>query len=956
VPRPYDPVVGVAEGAGPDAGATRLLERERELLLLDREIANTLAGGAGLVLVEGPAGIGKSRILAEARRRGGENRLAVLSARGSELERDFPFGVVRQLFEPQLIDPGVRSRVLAGAAGATSAIFGSVDAPPDPAADAVATGASAFAALHALYWLTVNLSGESPLLIAVDDLHWCDRPSLRFLGYLARRLEGIPVLVVVSLRPSEPGADGALVAELTGDPIGQRLVPRPLSASAAEDLVRDRLGTVDRAFADACHASTHGNPLLLAELMKALAAEGVTPDAAHVDVVAELGPRAVSRAVLLRLARLSPDAVSLARSIAVLGDAAETAVVRAHAGLDAEALAAASRELVKAEIVHPEPPLGFVHPLVQAAVYRDLAPGERDLSHERAARILLEHDAPVERVAAQILAFPRRGEDWVVATLRSAARIAFGQGAPDAAIATLKRALLEPLDAEVRNGLLFDLGKAQALMYLPDAVEALRGAYASAPNPTIRGEAADWLACSLMFLDAADEGAAIVHQTRLELPPDHDELRRLLESGELISLFFGGPTDDGERLERLRSHRTIDPGLGPAAKMLAAVAAWEWAESTGPVDDVVALAHAALEDGTLITADAPERTAGAILALALADLDEATDRWDAVRAEAHRTGFVYTMLAVQQWNGYTQFLRGELGDAETELRAALSTAAQWGVPAQQPWAAAVLAELLVERGAVAEARSLLSATPSAHPGSDPATLLARAHMRVLLAEGRADDARLHADEFREHAAWRSHPRYVPWRSLKAQALDRLGRQRDALDLALEELQFARTWGSPGTVGRSLRVLGTIERDDGLDHLQEACALLESAPARLERAKALAALGETLRRARRPTEAREPLRMALEQAEIAGATALVDRTRAEIYATGARPRSSALHGIGSLTASERRVADLAAGGRSNRDIAQSLYVTPKTVEVHLSAAYRKLGIGSRRELSQALAGP
>ena len=257
---------------------------------------------------------------------------------------------------------------------------------------------------------------------------------------------------------------------------------------------------------------------------------------------------------------------------------------------------------------------------------------------------------------------------------------------------------------------------------------------------------------------------------------------------------------------------------------------------------------------------------------------------------------------------------------------------------------------------MAEARSLLDATPSAHPGSDPATLLARAHMRLLLAEGRVDEALSYADAFREHAAWRSHPRYVPWRSLKAQALDRLGRQQDALDLAVEELQIARTWGSSGTVGRSLRVLGTIERDDGLDHLQEACALLERAPARLERAKALAALGETLRRARRPTEAREPLRMALEQAEIAGATALVERTRAEIYATGARPRSSALHGIGSLTASERRVADLAAAGRSNRDIAQSLYVTPKTVEVHLSAAYRKLGIGSRRELSRALAGP
>ena len=213
----------------------------------------------------------------------------------------------------------------------------------------------------------------------------------------------------------------------------------------------------------------------------------------------------------------------------------------------------------------------------------------------------------------------------------------------------------------------------------------------------------------------------------------------------------------------------------------------------------------------------------------------------------------------------------------------------------------------------------------------------------------------HADVFRANAGWRCHPRYVPWRSLKAQALDRLGRQDDAVDAGRRRARVSRAPG--GHRARSdarSACSGTIEREDGLDHLEEACALLEHAPARLERAKALAALGETLRHARRPTEAREPLRLALELADICGATALVERTRAEIYATGARPRTAALHGPGSLTSSERRVADLAADGLSNRDIAQTLYVTPKTVEVHLSNVYRKLEIGSRRDLPHALA--
>ena len=146
----------------------------------------------------------------------------------------------------------------------------------------------------------------------------------------------------------------------------------------------------------------------------------------------------------------------------------------------------------------------------------------------------------------------------------------------------------------------------------------------------------------------------------------------------------------------------------------------------------------------------------------------------------------------------------------------------------------------------------------------------RAWMRVLLAEGRPEEALAYADVYELHAGWKRHPRYLPWRSLKAQALERLGRQDEAVALAEEELEIARGWGAPGTVGRSLRVLGAILRTEGIEQLEEACALLEQAPARLEEAKARAALGAALRRARKPTEAREPLRRALELADICGA--------------------------------------------------------------------------------------
>jgi DNA-binding CsgD family transcriptional regulator len=249
---------------------------------------------------------------------------------------------------------------------------------------------------------------------------------------------------------------------------------------------------------------------------------------------------------------------------------------------------------------------------------------------------------------------------------------------------------------------------------------------------------------------------------------------------------------------------------------------------------------------------------------------------------------------------------------------------------------------------------LLDALGEALPYSDHAILLDRARLRLMIADGRAEEALAHAEVHDRHAYWKRHPRFAPWLSLKALALDRLGRHDEAVALAEAEVELARTWGTPGTVGRSLRILGTILHADGVEQLEEACDVLERAPVRLEQAKALAALGGALRHLRKPAEAREPLRRALELADACGARRLVDAVRSEIYATGARPRTTALAGVLALTASERRVADLAAGGKTNRDIAQTLFVTPKTVEVHLSNAYRKLGITSRRELERALA--
>ncbi len=201
------------------------------------------------------------------------------------------------------------------------------------------------------------------------------------------------------------------------------------------------------------------------------------------------------------------------------------------------------------------------------------------------------------------------------------------------------------------------------------------------------------------------------------------------------------------------------------------------------------------------------------------------------------------------------------------------------------------------------------------------------------------------------------PALIAWRSPAALALLQLGEQDEAGRLTSEELELARTWGTPRALGAALRAAGLVEGgQQGLALLREAVEVLTDSPAKLEQAKARTELGAALRRANRRSEAREQLRHALELATICGATSLAARAESELLATGARPRRIALSGVESLTPSERRVAEMAAEGPTNREIAQALFVTQRTVEVHLTSIYRKLAISSRAQLAAALAEP
>ncbi len=941
-----EPVDREVEGGERTASGGRLLERDHELAAIDGFVTGIDGPGPRLLMIEGPAGIGKSALLEAARNRARSEGIRAINARGSLLEREFPFGVVRQLFEPEMAQKKQRAALLDGAAASAETVFGSLNG------DEAAGGDASFAALHGLYWLTVNLGGERPLLLVVDDLHWVDHPSLRFIAYLSSRLEGIPIGVIAATRPNEPGADSALLAEIERDQLATTIQPGGLSAAGVRGVIEERLEQApDPAFADACHTATGGNPLLLHELMKALRDEGTAPTVANTGVVTELGPRAASRAVLLRLSRLSPESGAVARAAAILDEGFDVPTLAALAEVDADVAARATGELSQAEVLRPSQPLGFVHPLIRAAVYQEVPPGERELAHARAARLLADAGAPDERIASHLLAVPPHGDEWTFRTLRNAARAAMQKGAADSAVSYFRRALEEPPPDRERTQTMLELGLVESLTYAPAAVEHLRQAYDRLSEPMEIALAANVLGRALLWQSPA-EAAKLARAAAAKMPPELENERLTLEAFEGATVAFGAEAPGA--IERLAKYRDRRPPQGLGEKTAAAVIGWYWAHSNGPIDDCVELALGSLEGGDLIEADNGLLPMYAIAVLILSDRDEVMDAWEQMLSTAHRSGSMFGITTIHLWLGYTLYRRGDLPEAEKSLHDAVDSFPSYGYgQSGMTYTGSHLAAILLERGDLEGARRALDTYPDPGRMADSARYWLQADMALLLAEGKPERVLELADEMPSRIPWLVNPTDAYWRSYKAQALDRLDRTDEAMALIHAELELAREWGAPATVGRVLRVLGTIDRDNAVEHLTESVEQLERSTTRLEHAKALCELGTAIRLQRQPSDAREPLYKALEMANVCGAGALEERVRAELGATGARPRREALGGVGSLTPSERRVADLAAGGLSNREIAQELYVTPKTVEVHLSNTYRKLEIRSRRQLSGAL---
>ena len=473
---------------------------------------------------------------------------------------------------------------------------------------------------------------------------------------------------------------------------------------------------------------------------------------------------------------------------------------------------------------------------------------------------------------------------------------------------------------------LMALGVAEALTSGPAAAQHLREVHDALDDPRARAELANVLCRAMLFTGDPVQAEAVATQDAAALGPEDADLARGLEAFGLISYYFGA---GGERpLERLEALRH-PPGPGVGARALAGVAAYDWANRGGHADECVELARQAIAGGVLAGMDSTLLSIPPTLVLVLADGADALDELHKLDEIGHRRGSLLDVSSLQLWVGYARWRRGELEAAEDLLRQAYEALNAYGIGlGPRAYSDSFLAEVLIDRGDLAGARAAHNTNRDQGDWSDGARYWQHARMRLLLAEQQWDEALDAADAFADRFAMHADSPGTPWRVVRADALERLDRIDEARVTAEEELAAARVWGAPGTVGRALTQLGRLEREDGIPRLEEAVALLDGSPARLALARALAALGSAQRHARRPAEAREPLRRALELATACGAPPLAEQARSELYAAGARPRTEALAGVEALTASEKRVADLAATGDTNRDIAQALYVTPE----------------------------
>lgn len=954
------------EAAGSVLDEAELLDRDEDMSSLAQLAANARSGQGGVVCVEGRAGAGKTSLL-NAWATVEQNRdITVVHTVGTELQSGLAFSIVRHLFGPRLAvlsGPDEEAVFRGPAELARQALETEVQ-------QAAAVGDLSLGPVYGLYWLTLNLADRGPMLIIVDDAQWADLPSLHWLQYLARRLDGVPVALALSVRTGEAYETSELLSTIATQPACGHIHLKPLARASVARLVRRRMGGGAAAeFCDACAESSEGNPMLLNELLRTLVDNGVAPDAGHARLVAEFRGQVLAKTLVERLHRLPEAGIRLAQALAVLDDDPPPHLVAVLADMTETQVGSFARRLRGLGMLQPGSLLRFSHPLVRTAVTESISIEELAGRHVRAAHLYHEEGAPPEVIASHLLLTRPTELSWAADTLRNAARVARGRGAPGIAARYLRRALREQLVVPARLPVLLELGTCE-LFTAPDAAaHHLRQAISMQPDPLARGQVASMLASALMLARRGPEAVEVLTHTIGDIP-DGDlsrpatgparELRMLLEA-QLIQIGYEEMSTVPVVAKRVRQLRPLAPsvfGATPGERALLAALTIHAMAGNASAVQTAELADRAFSGGSQ-----PSGATAVLFTLAsfnfiLCDRLAEAAEWHRAMAEAAiRSSSPRLHFYALGGKVAVAARQGALTEAIVSGRAWLDLAADEFGYSSLPMAGLV-ASAMIDAGEPDAAQELLT-TYSQHDAPEATWdrglyLLTRGRLR--LAQGQTAAALTALLECGRHqdAAGIVNPALTPWRSQAALAHASLGHVSEAVELAEQELDLSRRWGTPRCIGVSLRCLGLVKGGrEGTELLAEAAAELERSPARTELARTLADLGVALVGDGRRETGQETLRRGLGLAEQCGANGLASHIRDALRGTGARPRRPRTTGHPVLTPSEYQVASKAALGQTNREIAQALFVTPRTVEIHLASAYRKLGVSGRHQLREAL---
>jgi DNA-binding CsgD family transcriptional regulator len=916
-----------------------LVERQNELRAISASIASAADGRGNVVLLEGAPGVGKTALVEAAAELAGQDGMRVLRGAGAELERDLGWEVARSMLAGQVGDGS-----LTGAAAGAAGLFGA-GGEPDLGGDALGR------ILHGLYWLVSDLAARQPLLIAVDDVHWADPPSARWLAHLAARIADLPVLLLLASRPEQ---ETRLWSQIAASEPSAVLTLAPLSQAGTRAQVAARFGPAQDRLADACHEASGGNPFFLSELLRSLEAE---PELPPPEAIRTLRPDSIRRAVLLRLGQLGESARQLCFAVALLGHRATVELAGELAGLGPEPAVEAADALRAADVIRLAPGPEFVHPLVLGVVRGEIPPAQAAAWHLRASELLAARGAAPPELAPHLLASEPRARAKTVRALREAAASVLALGAPETAAGYLRRALAEPPPDAERVDVLLELGRAEAALGAPEAPGRLREALAIAADPVKRGEVVLVLAAQLAVGGDVAAAAEMCQSAANDLSEAARELRlQLLAMGIMAAgqdLFASVPDPRDMPFADLA-------GDTPGERLLlAAVATSRTGSRPSPSGELYARASRALGGGRLLAdvgADSVPFWYAQSSIMFAERYAEAETLVEAALADSRRRGSPRGFGHCMCFSSPLQLRLGHLVEAEEEARRALEIFAP--EPLIGAYARSFLAEALIERGELTEARAVLDQVQlTSLPPVAGFALLRGCDARLRRLQGDAPSAAeqmgIVGDQLGEIS-----PAFWPWRAEAALALKASGDDDRARELAAEEVGRGEAIGSRWVQAYALYALALAE--DSLEPLERAEALTRYQPIALERARVLAELGAALRRRKRTREAAPALQEALELADRCGALPIAERAREELrIATGAKPRRARRSGPDALTPSELRVCQLAARGHSNRDIAQTLFVSLRTVETHLTHAYQKLDISSRQQLATALgeaAGP